>query len=172
MLRTLLVLLITTAVPLWSRAQELPIGSLRLVIGTEQVSVMNEIRLRFEVVTVTGQPNTFFLLDGKPPNGNVIGGVSFENGRLTWIQRKWGSFDGMVSSIEVSKAFFAAVESASFASGAKATVSTSSQRVPGMEFKTVNIDFLGRRITVLTTEAETSKGGLQVSIDESVRLVQ
>ncbi len=172
MRRTPLLLLITIAAPLCARAQELPIGSLDLAIGGEQSVVMKEIKSRFEVVTVTGQPNTFFVSDGKPPHVNVIGGVAFQNGRLSWIQRTWGSFDGKVNSIEVSKALFAAVESASSVAGTTATITTKSQRVPGIEFKTVRFDFPGRSVTMTTTEAEPKKGGLQVTIDESVRLPQ
>ena len=132
--------------------------------------MIKEIKSRFEVVTVAGQPNTFFVYDGKPPHGNVIGGVAFQNGRLSWIQRTWGSFEGKVNSVEVSKALFSALESASSVSGTADAITAKSQRVPGIEFKTVTFEFPGRRITMTTTEAEPKNGGLQVSIDESVRL--
>lgn len=85
-------------------AADLPIGAVSLSLGMEQSTVMKELRAHFHVVAVTGNSNMFFLSESKPPNASVIGGVSFENGRLAWIQRNWGSFAGKVNSIEVTKA--------------------------------------------------------------------
>ena len=44
-----------------SQSTQLQIGSVNLLLGTDQVSVMKELDSRFHVVAVTGQPETFFL---------------------------------------------------------------------------------------------------------------
>lgn len=155
-----------------SQSTELPIGSLQLSLWADRESVMKEINSRYHVVTVTGQPDTFFVSDGKPPNIRVIGGVAFVGGRLSWIQRNWGSFEGKVNSVEVSKALFSALESAANSSGASATISTKVQRVPGVEFKTVTFEFAGRRVTMTSTDGDSKHGGQQVGIEESIRLRQ
>lgn len=150
------------------RGQELSVGSLSFTLGEDQDTVMRAIKDRFEVITVTGQPDTFFISESKRPNVNVIGGVAFKAGRLAWVQRNWGSFQGQAVSVEVSRALFSAIESASRASSEKATVTTKSRRVPGAEFKTVIFQFPARRVTMTTTEGDANSGGSQVSIDESI----
>lgn len=152
-------------------AADLPIGAVSLSLGMEQSAVMKELRAHFHVVAVTGNSNMFFLSESKPPNASVIGGVSFENGRLAWIQRNWGSFAGKVNSIEVTKALFSAIESAKTASGGSAVISTSIQRIPGAEFKSIYFVFPDRKITVSTTDGD-AKYGQQVSIEESVSIKQ
>src|SRR5690606_2933230 len=117
----------------------------------------------FHVVSVSGQVDMFFLSESKPPNVQVIGGISFRNGRLSWIQRTWGNFDGDNNAADIAKAIFAALESATVASGSEATITTTLQRVPGLEFRTINYQFPGRKVTVTTTEDASRRGGSQVS---------
>lgn len=152
-----------------ANAQELLIGSIRLSIGMEQAAVMRELRSRFEIIPVTAQAETFFVFEHKAPKSEAIGGVGFRNGRLSWIQRCWGSFQGRVDSVAVSKAVFAALESAATSSGGAAVVSTKIQRVPGVEFRTITFEFPSHRVTVLTSEGDSEHGGDQVEIEESVR---
>lgn len=152
-----------------AHATDLPIGAVPLSLGMEQTTVMKELRAHFHVVTVTGSSNMFYLSESKPPNVSVIGGVSFENGRLAWIQRNWGSFAGKVNSVAVTKALFSAIDSAKAASGASAVVNTSVQRVPGAEFKSVYFVFPDRKITVSTTDGD-AKYGQQVRIEESISI--
>ena len=149
--------------------QELSVGSLSFSLGQDRDAVMRSIKDRFEVVTVTGQPDTFFLSETKRPNVNVIGGVAFKGSRLSWVQRNWGSFQGRVASVEVSTALFSAIESASGASNAEATITTKTQRVPGAEFKTVTFRFPNRLVTMTTTDGNAKNGVSQVTIDESIR---
>ena len=70
--------------------------------------------------------------------------------------------------MEASKALFSAIESATAASGAAATITTKVHRVPGGEFKTVHFEFGNRKVTFTTTEGDASVGGAQVSVDESI----
>lgn len=154
---------------LGARASDLSIGSVSLSLGMEQAAVMKELKARFHVVPMAGDSNMFFLSESKPPNVSVIGGVSFENGRLAWIQRNWGSFSGKTNSVEVTKALFSAIESAKASFGASAIVSTTVRRIPGAEFKSVYFVFPGRKITVTTTDGD-AKHGQHVSIDESVSI--
>jgi hypothetical protein len=153
-------------------AQDLPVGPVLLSLRADQEVTMKEIRRHFEVVTVTGQPNTFFLYEGKRPNLRVVGGVAFQNGRVSWVQRTWGNFEGKANAVEVSKALYSAIESAASTSGTAATITTKTQRVPGIEFTTVNFDFPSRRITITTSEGDAAHGGKQVGIEESIRLPQ
>jgi hypothetical protein len=111
------------------------------------------------------------MYENKPPNASVVGGVAFENGRLSWIQRTWGSFSGKVNSVEVTKALFSAIESAKASSGVAATISTNIQRIPGAEFKSVYVVFPDREITVSAVDGD-ARFGQQVSIDESVSIKQ
>lgn len=163
------------AIVLWiatsANAQSLPVGSVVLSLGADQVETMKAIKPYFEVVSVSGQPNKFFLYEGKRPNLRLAGGVEFHNGRLSWAQRTWGNFEGKADSVKVSKALYSAIESAATASGFSAVVTTKNQRVPGIEFNTVTFDFPSRRVTMTTSEAETNQqGGKQVGIEESIRV--
>lgn len=170
MRKTLAVILLACSPCAFGQSDSLPIGSLRLTLGTDQISLMSEIKSKYFVVTVSGQPDMFFLSDGKPPNVKVIGGVRFDNGKLRWIQRNWGSFAGKGSSLDASKALISALESATSSSGVAATVTTRVHRVPDGEFRTVYFDFPNRKVTFATTDGDASIGGQQVSIDESVGL--
>jgi hypothetical protein len=138
-------------------------------LGQDQLTTMKEVSARFTVVPVSGQPNTFFLSEKKPPNVRVIGGIEFKEGKLTWIQRSWGNFIGLDSATDAAKAIYAALESASSASGTSATISTRVQRVPDIEFKTVTLDFGRRRVTISSTDATPNAGGKQMDVTESVR---
>jgi len=149
-------------------AIDLPIGSVRFELGADQSSVMKRAEANFHVVSVSGQVDMFFLSESKPPNVQVIGGISFRNGRLSWIQRTWGNFDGDNNAADIAKAIFAALESATVASGSEATITTTLQRVPGLEFRTINYQFPGRKVTVTTTEDASRRGGSQVSVEESI----
>jgi hypothetical protein len=155
-----------------ARAQNLPVGPVLLSLRADQVETMKQIKAHFEVVTVTGQPDTFFLYEGKRPNLRVVGGVAFQSGRVSWVQRTWGNFEGKTSAVDVSGALYSAIESATSASGASATITTKVHRVPGIEFKTVTFDFSDRRVTMTTSEGDAAHGGKQVGIDESIRLLQ
>lgn len=92
----------------------------------------------------------------------------FENGRLAWIQRNWGLFHENASSGEVATALFAAVGSAKAVSRAPAAVSTTVQRTPGLESKSVDFTFPSRRKITLQITEGGAKYGKQVTIDESV----
>jgi hypothetical protein len=152
-----------------THAADLQIGAVSLSLGMEQVSVMKELHARYHVVAVAENNNMFFVSESKPPNISVIGGVSFDGGRLTWIQRNWGSFSGKINPVEVTKSMFSAIESARKTSGASAVINTSIQRIPGSEFKSVYFVFPDRKITVSTTDGD-AKYGQQVSIEESVSI--
>ncbi len=129
---------------------------------------MKEASGRFTVVPVTGRPNTFFLSESQPPNVQVIGGIEFKEGRLTWVQRSWGSFSGPSSSTDATNAVYAALESASLAAGTAATISTKIQRVPDIEFKTVTVDFGRHKVIITSTDGTSRTGGKQVSVTESI----
>jgi hypothetical protein len=162
-----LVLLIGISLSAFARDASLPIGSVDLTLGAEQSSVMNELKARHFIITVSGQPDTFFISDRKPPDGRILGGVAFNGGRLVWIQRSWGQYSGDVAATDISKALFSALESAARASSSTATVRTHTQRVPTAEFKTVEFQFQNRKVSLLTTDGDSSVGQ-QVNVDESV----
>jgi hypothetical protein len=140
----------------------------RFQIGQDQSSVMKEISARFTVVPVTGQPDTFFLRDSNQRNGQILGGVTFKGGKISWIQRSWGSFSGQSKAADAVNALFAAVESASSVAGTTARISTKTQRVPDIEFKAVTLDFGQRKVTIMLSDATPEAGGKGVSITESV----
>jgi hypothetical protein len=171
-MRNCIIVLLAAFVTAPAYSSELPIGAMRFALGAEQSSVMQEVRARFHVVPLQGSSETFFLSETKPPNIRVLGSIRFANGRLSWVQRNWGQFEGKVNSTEVSKTLFAAIESATAEAGASATVSTKVQRVPGAEFRSIYFEFPGRKITVTSTDGDASHGGKQVSIEESIALKQ
>jgi hypothetical protein len=153
-----------------SIAQSLAIGGVSLSLGDEEAGVTKTLRSRFHLVPVTGQSGIFFISERPPPNVEIIGGVGFMDGRVRWLQRTWGAFDSKVHPAEVSRALFAAVESASNAVGTTtAEVSTDVQRSPGLDYKTVKFRFGNRTVTVGTTDGDAKNGGQQVRIEENIR---
>jgi hypothetical protein len=152
-------------------ASELPIGMMVFTLGSDQIVVMKEVRSRFHVVSVKGDLNKFILYNANPPNNKVpLGSIAFENGRLAWIDRNWGFFEGKITSTEVMKALFAALESAIAAAGTAPKVSTEVNRGPGIEFKSIYFEFPGRKITVGSEDWDTKEGRQLLSIDESISL--
>lgn len=160
--------ILLTLVPLLARsAGGLIIGSIPLALGMEQAEAMKKLHANSLVVPVTGDKNKFFVLANTQPSSSVIGAVSFENGRLTWIQRNWGFYSGTANPVDVSTALFSALESAKATSDARAIVSTFVHRVPGSEFKEIDLNFSGSKITISITDGD-AKYGQQVTIVESV----
>jgi len=152
------------------QAAELQIGPMLFTLGAEQSAVMKVVESRFHIVSAAGQPDMFFLSEAKPPNDRIVGAIAFENGRFNMVQRQWARFDGRVTSTEVTKAIFAALESATAVSGSAATLSTQVQRVPGVEFKSIHFDFPGRRVTILAVDTDAKHQ--QVNITESISTKQ
>lgn len=159
-------LLLGAFVPAWGA--DLAIGTYRVTLGMDQPTVMKELNARFHIVPVTGNPDTVFVSESKPPKVHVIGGVAFKNGRVSWIQRNWGSFSGKTNAFEVHKALFAALDQAANLSGSQASVTTKLQRVPGTEFKSIYFEFLDRKITLTTSDGDTKSVGQSITIDESI----
>ncbi len=147
---------------------ELPIGPMLFKLGAPQASVMTEVGERFRVISVTGNPDMFFLAERDAPNNNVIGGISFSKGRLNWVQRNWGSFDGSARADDVAKALHSAIESATAATGSSAIVSTKINRVPGTEFRSTYFQFPGRKVSFTVADGDSTNGGKQVTVDESI----
>jgi len=129
---------------------------------------MKLISARFSVVTVADKPGTYFLYPLQPSKRGVEGGIAFRDGKLVWAQKVWGSYSGASSASDSAKAVFAAIESATAASGKTASVSTTVQRVPDIEFKTVTLDFGRRKVVISSVDATPKEGGKQVSVTESV----
>jgi hypothetical protein len=136
----------------------------------EQAEVLKKLDSLYHVGNMEGDRNTFAISEGIPGNYSSIGGVSFDNGRLAWIQRRWGRFEGKVDSIDVTQALFSAIESAKGISGASASVSTEVTRVPGAETQCIYFAFPGRKITVLSTVTSDGTYAKDVSISESVSI--
>ena len=151
-------------------AAELPVGPMLFKLGAPQASVMTAVASRFRVIPVTGKPDMFFLSERDAPNAKVIGGISFKNGRLSWVQRNWGSFDGSARADEVAKALYSAIESATTATGSSASVSTKINRVPGTEFRSTYFDFPGHKVSITVADGNSAHGGKQVTVDESISL--
>ena len=162
-------ILVLASISLTAYGNELSIGSVSLVLGTEKNTVLKKLRANLHILPVSGNDNQFFLSDAKPPNVSFIGYVFFENNKLSLIQRNWGSYSGKTESVEITKTLFSAIENAKVASGTAVIVSTSVQRTPGAEFKSIHFDFPGRRISIMSADSsDSTKYADQVSIDESI----
>jgi hypothetical protein len=148
-------------------ASDLAIGSVALALRMDRATVMEKLRARFHIVAVTGDDNSFFVSEKKPPNVQVVGGVKFENDRLSWVQRNWGSFSGQANPVEIGKALFGVMETVTARTDSNVQVGTRSQRIPGAEFDTIEFSFPDRKVTVSVTDGG-SRYGRQVSIDESI----
>lgn len=117
---------------------------------------MAEVKKRFRVIPVAGNPDTFFLLDRDAPITEVVGGISFKNGRLYWVQRNWGRFDDSDRADEVAKALYSAIESATAATGSSATVSTKVNRIPGAEYRSTYFMFPRHKVSITVSDGDTS----------------
>lgn len=151
-------------------AAELPVGPILFKLGTPRASVMAAVKGKFTVIPVTGNPDEFFLSSGSPPDAKVVGGVAFKEGRLSWIQRNWGTFSGPSAAIDVAKAIQSALSSATSASGSRATITTEERHVPGTDFRSTYFQFPGHKVTVLVADSTDPDYGRQVTVDESISL--
>ncbi len=150
----------------WS--QQLTIGSVSLTLGADQGSVQKIVDAHFHVIAESENPNNLLLLDSGPPVGDILGGVGFENGRISWIQKTWGSFTGKDNAVEVADALFSALESATNASGTTATINNTVRRIPGREFKSTDFVFHNRKVNLMTTSGNSKSSGRQIVITESI----
>ena len=151
-------------------AAELPIGSMMFKLGAPQTSVLSEAQTRFTLVPVSGNPDMFFLSTGNPPNAQIVGGIAFKDGRLSWVQRNWGNFSGPTSAIDVAKAVQSALSSAASASGSQATITTEEKRVPGTDFRSTYFQFPRHKVSITVADSNDPQYGRQVTVDESISL--
>jgi hypothetical protein len=158
----LMLLLVASA----AHANDLAVGSMRFTLGSPQSQVMAAIADGFRVVPVSGDQGLVFLAERGASDSKILGSLQFKGGRLTMVQRRWGQFSSDADPHEVGSALFGAIESATRASGPAASITTETQRIPGVLFMTTTFRFAGRNVSVLTTEGSEKDGGKQVSIEE------
>lgn len=139
-------------------AADLKIGSLTLSPGMEQADVMEDLRSRFHLVRVSGAKSMFLVSEDKTDKAKPIASLAFDNGRISWIERNWGTFSGKISPVEVTKALLFAMESAKTASGSSAVINTSVKNKHGSEFKLVHFVFPDRKVIVVTTNGDFDHG--------------
>jgi len=139
-------------------AADLKIGSLILSTGMEQADIMEDLRSHFHIVRVPGAKSMFFVSQDKDDRTRPIVSLAFENGRVSWIERNWGTFSGRISPVEVTKALLSAIESAKTSSGSSVVINTSVKNSHGAEFKSVHFVFPDRKVIVITTNGDTERG--------------
>ena len=139
-------------------ADDLKIGSLILSTGMEQADIMEDLRSHFHIVRVPGAKSMFFVSQDKADRARPIASLAFENGRVSWIERNWGTFSGRISPVEVTKALLSAMESAKASSGSSVVINTSVKNSHGAEFKSVHFVFPDRKVIVVTTNGDTKRG--------------
>lgn len=139
-------------------AADLKVGSLILSTGMEQADVMEDLRSHFHLVRVPGAKSMFFVSEDKADKARPIASLAFEDGRISWIERNWGTFSGRVSPVEVTKALSSAMESAKTSSGSSVVINTSVKNSHDAEFKSVYFVFPDRKVIVVTTNGDTERG--------------
>ncbi len=152
-----------------ANASDLPIGAVRLSLGMEKENVLQKLK---DFYGVTEQPmissSLYSITADKKPNSKLLGMVTFREGKLVWISRRWGDFNTANNSMEYASALFAALEGAAAASGSTATITTKVSRVPSGEIKQIDFVFSDRKITTLISDGPAQGLGKQAGIDESV----
>jgi hypothetical protein len=153
-----------------AQAAELPVGPMLFKLGAPRASVVAEAQSKFTLVPVSGNPDMFFLSTGNPPNAKILGGIAFKDGRLSWVQRNWGSFSGPTTAVDLAKAVQSALSSAVSASGSSATITTENKQVPGTDFRSTYFEFPGHKVSISVADSTDQDYACQVTVDESISL--
>ncbi|WP_233207680.1 hypothetical protein [Herbaspirillum sp. BH-1] len=149
-------------------AAGLPIGFVALTLGMDQADVLKKLKSEYSIISVRGNQDLFYVTDKPKPNGTIIGSVKFSQGKLATIDRWWGAFGEESSNVDLMRTFYAAIESSKSVAGPYVSIDTSTQRIPGAEYKTIKFIFLGRSVTLGGTDGKNELGGKQVTVVESV----
>lgn len=150
------------------QAAGLPVGMAQFDLGSPQAAVMAKVNSEFKVIPVSDNPNKFLLASIDAPS-DVIGGVAFSRGRLSWVLRIWGNYCAGTHADKVARSLYGALSNASSESGAIAHVTTTTRSIPGTEFRTTTFQFGKHQVTLTETDGKLACGGShQVEVDESI----
>jgi hypothetical protein len=107
-------------------------------------------------------------LEGTGPNAHFVGGVAFKNDKVSWVSRDWGTFQGS-GALGLGRELHSALANLERASNRSIVVPDSTtQSAPGIRI--TQIQFLSgpRKLNLMIVEGDESKGGQQVSLEETL----
>jgi hypothetical protein len=91
--------------------------------------------------------------------------LTFNNGRLSWISRSWGSFSNEAH--DFGEALYGVLESATKEYGETAIVTAETGRLPGMTISSIHIAFGNKNIILLISSGK--EAGNTIGIQETLK---
>lgn len=141
------------------------IGGIEMRLGMPKEPLFTQLSHRY---TLTQTPSgTYFIHEKRGNTYDILGGVAFQNGKVSWLSRDWGDFYGE-NAVDFGKELHSALQSLQEASGQPIALYLSeTKNAPGL--RTTSIEFLSGKRRLILTISESNKFGKQVSLQEIIK---
>lgn len=148
------------------RDASLFVAGMQMQLGMQQNTVIGNLDTKYRL-TKSGE-STWMIFDKNGPPFELLGSVTFQQGKLVWISRHWGGFPSEPAR-QLGRELYRAVSSVQ-SNGAGPLVATAYESVNQPGLHAVDVAFrTGRRTLIVSTmESDDSKNDPQVSIQEIV----
>jgi hypothetical protein len=126
-------------------------------------------RLRSQCKLTQASEDSYAIFEKRGDEYRLVGGVVFQDNKVYELSRDWGAFYGK-NAIELANELHSALENLQEASGRPTFLIylPKTKNVPGLRF--TDILFLSgrRKLTLTIIEGDESKGGQQISLQETL----
>ena len=144
--------------------QAILLAGIEMKLGMPRDVVMDALKGKYDLSQV-GDSDSWNIAEKGAPPYDLVGGVAFEEGKLTWVSRNWGAFHEPGAAV-FAKELFSVLNIIAAESGGVARVrANTAARQPGLTVEKIELEFGSKRVTIFISEDRES-GELGVSMQE------
>ena len=132
------VLFFTSATVASAEEPSLWVGGMSVKLGMPQSEVLRQLQKNYKVSEPNDRGGMWPILDRK--TNELKGAVTFKAGKVSWVTRDWGSFEGQGLK-DFTQALFSVIANLNEEGQHLASVTTSTQRSPQVVLDTVTLRF-------------------------------
>lgn len=148
--------------------ERLFVAGMEMKLGMSKDYVLGQLKGKYKLIEAGKDSWFIHTKEGEGPPYEVLGGVGFKKGQLSWISNDWGSFKGEAAT-QFAKELYSALSNIQAESQDVIRVNVSISFVqPGLRGSEINFVSGNRKVIVILVEGREEKGGNQVSIQETL----
>jgi len=141
-----------------------------VAIGMDRATVMEKLLKSYKLEKSGDDPteDSWQILEKKASDAsptNLVGLVSFRDGKVVWASRQWGSFEGSEAQ-QLARSLAGLISNLNDEGKRAAVVEAHTRVAPGHEFQTIRLTFGKKRVMVHISRSRDGDG--IVSIQETV----
>jgi hypothetical protein len=141
-------------------------AGMNMELGMPRSEVMSKLKENYNLQPLEKDPDQFLIFDKRSHVSPFVGNIAFEQDKLSYISRGWGSFEGG-EAIKLAKSLASILANLNDEGGTVAVVKSTQRRQP--DFIINEISFSVGNKTVDISVAESSQFETTVTLRENIR---